>query len=76
MSKADKRKIVVSKKARQYTPVIVYFGVLGVAFLSYVVARIALAAYPHPVHWASAVAGAIAGYFLGWAWYRWRGDII
>jgi len=39
-------------------------------------ARIALGAYPHPVHWASAVVGAIGGYFVGWAWYRWRGDII
>jgi hypothetical protein len=76
MSKPAKNKKAVDKKVRQYTPVVVYFGTFGIAFLSYVVARIALGAYPHPVHWASAVVGAIGGYFVGWAWYRWRGDII
>jgi hypothetical protein len=63
-------------KVRQYTPVVVYFGTFGIGFLSYVLGRIALGAYPHPVHWASGVVGAVVGYFVGWLWYRWRGDVI
>ena len=63
-------------KVRQYTPVVVYFGVFGIGFLSYFIARIALDAYPHPIHWASGVVGAVIGYFVGWLWYRWRGDVI
>lgn len=61
---------------RQLTPVVVYFGTFGIGLLSYFIGRIALDAYPHPVHWASGVVGAVAGYFIGWAWYRMRGDII
>lgn len=69
-------KTVSGQKIRQYIPVVVYFGAFGLGFLSYVVARIALDAYPHPIHWGSGVVGAVVGYFAGWAWYRWRGDII
>ena len=69
-------KKVSGLKVRQYTPVVVYFGVFGIGFLSYFIARIALGAYPHPIHWASGVVGAVIGYFVGWLWYRWRGDVI
>jgi hypothetical protein len=50
--------------------------IIGLGFMSYLVARIALDAYPHPIHWVSGVVGAVAGYFVGWLWYRWRGDVI
>ncbi len=54
----------------------VYMWILGLGFMSYLVARIALDAYPHPIHWVSGVVGAVIGYFVGWLWYRWRGDVI
>ncbi len=63
-------------KARQATPVVIYFGTFGIGFLSYFIARIGLAIYPHPIHWASGILGAVAGYYASWAWYRWRGDIL
>ncbi len=63
-------------KIRHYTPIVVYFATFGIGFLSYVIGRIALGAYPHPIHWASGIVGAIIGYFFGWLWYRWRGDIL
>lgn len=69
-------KTVIGQKARRYTPVVVYFGTFGIGFLGYAIGRIALFAYPHPIHWASGIVGAVIGYFASWAWYRWRGDII
>ncbi len=76
MSKQTSSKKVSGQKVRQYTPVVVYFGTFGIGILSYVIGRIALGAYPHPIHWASGVVGAVVGYFVGWAWYHRRGDII
>ncbi len=58
------------------TPVVVYFSAAGIGMLSYIVARIALDGRPHPLHWAAMLAGGVVGYFVGWLWYRWRGDII
>jgi hypothetical protein len=49
---------------------------MGLGFLSYIIARIALDGYPHPIHWLIALAGGIAGIGVGWLWYRWRGDLI
>lgn len=56
-------------------PVVIYLWIIGLAIMSYVIARMALNAYPHPYHWLSALAGGVAGIPLGWLWYRWRGDI-
>lgn len=76
MSKPVKSKKVIKKKVRQDWPLVVYVWIIGLGFMSYLVARIALAAYPHPVHWASGIIGAIIGYFVGRLWFRWRGDIL
>jgi hypothetical protein len=57
-------------------PLVVYFGMIGLGLLSYVIARIALDGSPHPIHWVSGLAGALVGFFAGWLWYRFRGDII
>ena len=62
------------KKSKEW-PAVVYFWMIGLTFASYVVARIALDAYPHPYHWMSGLIGAVAGIPLGWLWYRWRGDV-
>jgi len=64
------------KKVHKETPLVVWLWALGLGFLSYLVARIALDGYPHPVHWASGAAGAVIGFLVGWLWYRWRGDMI
>jgi len=53
----------------------VYFWALGLALVSYVVARIVLDAYPHPYHWGTGIVGGLFGIGIGWIWYRWRGDI-
>jgi hypothetical protein len=64
------------RKERKETPVVVWLWVMGLGFMSYVVARFVLAAYPHPIHWASGLVGAAVGYGVGWLWYRWRGDVL
>jgi CHASE2 domain-containing sensor protein len=66
---------VGQKKVRKETPMVVWLWVMGLGFLSYVVARIALANLPHPIHWASGLVGAIVGFGVGWLWYHWRGDV-
>ena len=71
-----KSKKVSTKKTRQDTPLVVFMWVVGLGLLSYIVARIALDAYPHPIHWSFGLIGAVLGYFVGWLWYRWRGDVI
>ncbi len=65
-----------SVEKRRETPAVVYAFGFGLAFLSYVVARVALDGYPHPYHWLSGLFGGLAGIGIGWLWYRWRGDII
>ena len=76
MSKYAKPGKAGSKKARQDWPLVVYVWIIGLGFAGYVIARIALDAQPHPLHWASGLVSAVLGYFVGWRWYRWRGDII
>ncbi|MBI5839817.1 MAG: hypothetical protein HZB19_06920 [Chloroflexi bacterium] len=75
-------RIKVSKTAstsetqkRKEWPAVVYFWIVGLAFLSYIIARIVLDAYPHPYHWGTGVAGGLLGVGVGWIWYRWRGDV-
>jgi hypothetical protein len=63
-------------KVRKETPMVVWLWTLGVGFLSYVVARIILDTFPHPVHWASGAIGAALGFLVGWLWYRWKGDVM
>lgn len=65
---------VEAMKSKEW-PTVVYLWIIGLAFVSYVVARIVLDAYPHPYHWLSALLGGIIGIAIGWLWYRWRGDI-
>ena len=65
-----------SAKAKKEWPVVIYFGIFGLGIMGYAIARVLLDGYPHPIHWAFGLAGAIIGYFGGWLWVRWRGDII
>jgi hypothetical protein len=79
MSRVNVSKIQSSKKVvekRKETPVVVYAWGFGLAFLSYVVARIVLDGKPHPYHWLSGLIGGLVGIGIGWLWYRWRGDLI
>jgi len=53
--------------------------VVGLFFMTYLVARLALETYPHQLHWLSipiGLTGTILGIPLGLLWYRLRGDII
>ena len=62
---------------RQDTPVVVYLWIVGLGLLGYlVVGEIFLGSRPHPFHWIAGFLGGISGYFVGWIWYRWRGDVI
>jgi hypothetical protein len=61
---------------RKEWPAVVYIWVFGLALMTYVVARFALDGQPHPYHWLAALLGGIGGIPIGWAWYRWRGDVL
>ncbi|MDP1715692.1 MAG: hypothetical protein Q8L41_13195 [Anaerolineales bacterium] len=74
MSKVRITKRKKDEKSREW-PAVVYFWMIGLAFASYVVARIVLDAYSHPYHWLSGLAGGLAGVLIGWLWYRRRGDV-
>ncbi len=64
------------KKVRKETPMVVWLWTMVLGFLSYLVTRIALYTYPHPIHWASGAAGAGFGFLVGWLWFRWKGDVV
>jgi CHASE2 domain-containing sensor protein len=66
---------IEKKKAKEW-PMVVYFWAIGLALVSYVVARIVLDGSPHPYHWGTGIAGGLFGIGIGWLWYRWRGDIL
>lgn len=63
------------KTKKKEWPTVVYFWIIGLALVSYVVARMALDGYPHSYHWLSGLAGGIAGIPIGWLWYWWRDDV-
>jgi hypothetical protein len=72
----------IAKKAKHRStksdagwPLVVYVWMVGLAILGYLAGRIALAAFPHPLHWASGLAGAAVGCLIGWVWYRYKGDV-
>jgi hypothetical protein len=67
---------IKNKNVRKETPLVVWLWMLGMGFLSYIVARIGLYTAPHPYHWLSALGGGVIGYLVGWWWFRWKGDII
>jgi CHASE2 domain-containing sensor protein len=64
------------KKVRKEIPLVVWLWTMGLGFLSYLVARIALYTLPHPVHWTFGAAGLVLGFSVGWLWYRWKGDVV
>jgi hypothetical protein len=66
---------IQEEKKRKEWPAVVYFWMIGLALVTYVVARIALDGSPHPYHWLSGLIGGVAGIPIGWLWYRWRGDV-
>jgi hypothetical protein len=74
MSKVRENKTKISETKREW-PAVVYFWIIGLAFLGYFIGRIALDAYPHPVHWASGLVGGVLGIGVGWLWYWKRGDV-
>lgn len=73
--KVSKTASMAKEEEHKEWPAVVYFWIIGLGFISYVVARFALDGYPHPYHWVTGIAGAVLGVGVGWLWYRWRGDI-
>ena len=45
-------------------------GISTGCILGYIFAWIGLVTYFHPNHWVAGVSGALAGWFVGWVWYR------
>ena len=76
MSKSNNSAKSAHRPAHQEWPLVIYVWVIGLGFTGYLIARIALDGQPHSVHWSSGLIAAGLGYFMGWLWYRWRGDII
>lgn len=62
-------------RSRQEWPAVVYMWAFGLSIGLYVLASLLLDGQPHPYHWAAAILGGLAGIPIGWAWYRWRGDV-
>ena len=73
--KVAKRLSAKQVERRKEWPAVVYFWIIGLGFVSYLVARFVLDSYPHPYHWGTGIAGALLGFGVGWIWYRWRGDV-
>lgn len=74
------KRIKVSKartdRKSQDWPLVVYVWIVGLGIFGYIFARLALDTYPHPLHWGAGLASGLLGVLVGWAWYRWRGDIL
>lgn len=74
--KSTTKKKSKNRRASKDWPLIVYIWIIGLGFFGYILARIGLYDSPHPIHWLSGAMGALIGIGVGWAWYRWKGDII
>ena len=76
MSKVARPRPAARPKGKDGWPLVVYVWVAGLGFLGYVVIRMGLDAYPHPIHWLGGLGGALVGCGIGWLWYHHRGDIV
>lgn len=65
-----------AKNTQEGWPLIVFVWIGGLGFTGYLFGRVVFLTQPHPLHWAMGLLGAAAGGFVGWLWYRRRGDII
>ncbi len=75
MSKHNKSTQPTANKKSEGWPFVVYVWIFGLGISGYFIGRIGFDSWPHPVHWAAGLVGAILGYFVGWLWYLWRGDV-
>jgi hypothetical protein len=75
-NKVSKTRASQEDRHKKEWPAVVYLWAFGLAITGYTLARVGLSGIPHPYHWASGLIGAILGIFVGWTWYRWRGDVI
>jgi hypothetical protein len=75
MRRIKTSKTKIDRKRKEW-PLVVYVWAAGLGIFGYAVARISLDSYPHPLHWGSGIVGGLLGVLVGWAWYRWRGDIL
>jgi hypothetical protein len=68
-AKVSRRFAKKEVERRKEWPAVVYFWAIGLAFVSYIVARIVLDSYP-PYHWLSGLVGGVLGIGIGWLWFR------
>ena len=76
MSKVARLRPAARTKGKDGWPLVVYVWMAGLGFLGYVVIRMGLDAYPHPIHWLGGLGGVLLGCGIGWLWYHRRGDIV
>lgn len=74
--KANRHRQKATAEPKQWPAVVsvvaFVFGMIGYA----VVGEIVLSTQPHPVHWLTGLISGVLGLAIGWACYRWKGDII
>lgn len=56
-------------------PLIVHVWALVMAFAAVFAVDALFHPKTHPLHWLSALAGALLGVAIGSLWFRWRGDL-
>ncbi len=72
MAKSKKRK----QASQDGIALVTLMSTLGGFLLGYLGGEIGLAVRPHPVHWASGLLVALAGYGIGEVIYRRYGDVV
>jgi hypothetical protein len=75
-NKVSKDTRISEKKKRTEWPVVVYLWAFGLAIFGYTLSNLGLSHLPHSYHWVTGIIGGLAGIIIGWAWYRWQGDVI
>ncbi|NOY99486.1 MAG: hypothetical protein GXP40_09870 [Chloroflexi bacterium] len=74
--KAKKRSTKKKQRQEDGLPMIVFVLLAGGGLLGFLGGETIFYTRPHPVHWATALAVALAGYLIGLVIYRLRGDIL
>ena len=73
MYKLPKPTSTTGKSTNKGAPLVVLVTCVGGAFVAYLIGFLTFA-QQHPIHWGLAIAGGVAGWFIGKLIYRLRGD--
>ncbi len=75
MKRRSKRRLKTRPDRSRGPALVVLVGLAGGSLFGYLIGEVAFAARPHPIHWLGLLVGGLAGWALGEAYFRWRGDI-